>query len=114
LTTRIKGQRDLVALHGKPVILTWSIADLLAHFLDRPEFAPIRIYLATDDRGVRRIQLADQGTAQLWRCGRGIGERRAMNVVITEQLTRVGKLGDAAVTKGETPWRGSTISAARW
>ncbi|MFI5395886.1 MAG: exodeoxyribonuclease V subunit gamma [Candidatus Binatia bacterium] len=41
-----------------PETLMWAIADLLPRFVDRPEFAPIRGYLAGDERAIRRIQLA--------------------------------------------------------
>ncbi|MBI1814564.1 MAG: exodeoxyribonuclease V subunit gamma [Deltaproteobacteria bacterium] len=44
----------------EPEILMWSIADLLVAHLNRPEFAPIRTYLAGDERGIRRIQLAER------------------------------------------------------
>jgi len=56
----VLGLDDGASSPFEPEILTWSIADLLAHFLDRPEFAAIRTYLATDERGVRRIQLAER------------------------------------------------------
>jgi exodeoxyribonuclease V gamma subunit len=42
----------------EPEILRWSVADLLGRFLTRPEFVEIRTYLAGDDRGIRRVQLA--------------------------------------------------------
>ena len=43
-----------------PETMMWSIADLLPRHLARPEFAPIRSYLADDERGVKRIQLAER------------------------------------------------------
>ena len=44
----------------RPEVLMWSIADLLRRFADRPQFTPIRHYLADDDSGIRRIQLAER------------------------------------------------------
>lgn len=41
-----------------PETLMWAIADVLPQFVERPEFAPIRGYLAGDERALRRIQLA--------------------------------------------------------
>ncbi len=44
----------------EPDVLLWSVADLLAAHRERPEFAPINNYLAGDQRGLRRVQLAER------------------------------------------------------
>ena len=44
----------------EPEILTWSVADLLHQHLEHPQFGSIRTYLADDERGIRRIQLAER------------------------------------------------------
>src|SRR5437867_1414559 len=44
----------------EPEVLMWSIADLLVRHVRGPEFAEIRTYLAGDEYGVRRIQLAER------------------------------------------------------
>ncbi len=44
----------------EPETLMWAIAALLPGLLDRPEFAPLRAYLADDPRGLKRMQLAER------------------------------------------------------
>lgn len=44
----------------EPEVLMWSIADLLVALRERDEFAAIHAYLADDDTGFRRIQLAER------------------------------------------------------
>ncbi|MGH7820603.1 MAG: exodeoxyribonuclease V subunit gamma, partial [Candidatus Binatia bacterium] len=44
----------------EPEVLVWRIAGLLPALEKKPEFAPIRSYLAGDHRGVRRLQLASE------------------------------------------------------
>jgi exodeoxyribonuclease V gamma subunit len=57
-TTAGSTARDGAAF--EPERLLWSIRGLLPELTERPEFAPIRTYLAGDDRGVRALQLADR------------------------------------------------------
>ncbi len=44
----------------EPETLTWAVADLLPQHLDHPAFESIRSYLASDERGLRRLQLAQR------------------------------------------------------
>jgi len=44
----------------EPDVLLWSVADLLVTHLERREFEPIRNYLAGNQGGLRRIQLAER------------------------------------------------------
>ena len=44
----------------EPETLMWAIADLLPAYLARPAFAPLRTYLADDERGTKRIALAQR------------------------------------------------------
>jgi len=44
----------------EPETLMWAVAELLPAHLQRPEFAPIRTYLADDERGTKRIALAQR------------------------------------------------------
>lgn len=44
----------------EPEVMMWSVADLLMRHVNRPEFSSIRTYLAGDERGVRRVQLAER------------------------------------------------------
>jgi exodeoxyribonuclease V gamma subunit len=54
------GADDAATSPFDPETLMWSVAELLVHHLDHPEFASIRTYLASDERGIRCIQLADR------------------------------------------------------
>jgi exodeoxyribonuclease V gamma subunit len=44
----------------QPETMTWSIAALLAVFVEEPSFAPVRAYLATDAGVRRRVQFAER------------------------------------------------------
>ena len=44
----------------EPQVMMWSVAGLLGRLLEHPEFVSIRTYLAGDDRGIRRVQLAER------------------------------------------------------
>lgn len=44
----------------EPESLLWAVAAALPQFLDHPEFAPLAAYLAGDDGGGRRLQLAQR------------------------------------------------------
>ena len=44
----------------EPEILMWAITALLPLHAGRPEFAPIRTYLTNDERGIKRIALAQR------------------------------------------------------
>jgi exodeoxyribonuclease V gamma subunit len=54
------GVGDATQSPFEPETLMWSVADLLSHYLTRPEFTPIQTYLAGDERDVRRLQLAER------------------------------------------------------
>jgi exodeoxyribonuclease V gamma subunit len=56
--TAVTGPEEPGSACFAPETLMWAIANLLPRFVTRPEFAPIRGYLAGDERGIRRIQLA--------------------------------------------------------
>ena len=44
----------------EPESLRWAVARLLPELAEAPAFAPIRRYLADDERGIKRVQLADR------------------------------------------------------
>ncbi len=112
----------------EPEILMWSIADLQSQYLDRPEFAEIRMYLAGDERGVRRIQLAERiartfdqyityrpemvlgwerGNETHWQAvlWRALAERHGSRHMASRARTFLEILGRSSPRLGKTPTR---------
>lgn len=58
--TAVLGPQGQPSACFEPEALMWAVADLLPVHLQRPEFAPIRTYLAEDERGTKRIALAQR------------------------------------------------------
>ncbi len=58
--TAVLGPEGAPSACFEPETLMWSIADLLPAYLAHAEFAPIRTYLADDERGTKRIALAQR------------------------------------------------------
>ncbi|MBP1683959.1 MAG: helicase/exodeoxyribonuclease gamma subunit [Deltaproteobacteria bacterium] len=58
--TAVLGPREPETDCFTPDILLWAIAELLPRLVGGAEFAPIRRYLAREDQGLRRVQLAQR------------------------------------------------------
>lgn len=58
--TAVLGPPEAGADCFTPDTLPWGIAELLPRLTDRAEFAPIRRYLAADNQGLRRVQVAQR------------------------------------------------------
>jgi exodeoxyribonuclease V gamma subunit len=56
----ILGEENAEGDPFQPETLLWAIADILPQYLELPSFAPVRHYLAGDDRLRRRLELASR------------------------------------------------------